>query len=425
MKLIASKEEKNTAKNTLMLYILTFVKLILPLITLPYLTRTLSKETYGLVTYVKACMTYVTLIIDFGFILSSVKEIVKVNGDKEKIGEIAGHTYLAKTFLVAVSFIVILVMTCTIPILRGNAAYTMLCFLGTAIAAYIADFLFRGLEKMHIITGIFLTVKSISTTLTFILIKDDSDLFLLAMLDILSNLLSVLLGFIWGHKLGIRIKVRSIRVAWDMLKDSFNYFISNMATTVFSALNTMLIGIVIVDLKQVAYWGVCMQMVSAIQGLYTPICNGIYPHMIRESSLKFILKLMKIFMPIIIFGCILSYVLAPFALTVIGGPDYVDATNVFRCLIPVLLFSFPAQVFGWPTLGAVGLVRQVTVSTICAACLQVAGLVLLLLTSTMTLYTIAILKGLVEFTFMGIRIYFTYLNRDKFLGVHNNGDASQ
>ena len=77
------------------------VKLILPLLTLPYLTRVLSEEAYGLVSYVKSCMTYMTLIIDFGFILSSVKDIVNANGDLDKIGKIAGNTFFSK-FLLAI-----------------------------------------------------------------------------------------------------------------------------------------------------------------------------------------------------------------------------------------------------------------------------------------------------------------------------------
>ena len=65
-----------------MLYIMSIAKLLFPLITLPYLTRILTEETYGFVSYVKSCMVYIQLIVDFGFILSSVKDIVKANGDE-------------------------------------------------------------------------------------------------------------------------------------------------------------------------------------------------------------------------------------------------------------------------------------------------------------------------------------------------------
>ena len=93
--------------NTIMLYLMTFAKLIFPLLTLPYLTRVLSEESYAVVSYVKSCMVYMQMIIDFGFILSSVKDIVKANENKEEIGSIVGHTFLAKLFLsISASYLV-------------------------------------------------------------------------------------------------------------------------------------------------------------------------------------------------------------------------------------------------------------------------------------------------------------------------------
>ncbi len=412
-----NQDEKKTAKNTVMLYIMAFAKLILPLLTLPYLTRVLSEESYGLVTYVKACMTYMQLIIDFGFILSSVKDIVNANDNKDEIGYIVGHTYVAKTILVGFAFVAMSVMCITIPILRGNILFSMLYFISIALTAYIADFLFRGMEKMHIITIIFLITKSISTAATFVFVHGDTDLLIVPILEIVANLITVFLGFLFGKSFGIRIRVRNIRACFAMLKDSFNYFMSSMATTVFSALNTILIGIVITDLNQVAYWGVCTQIISAIQGLYAPITNGVYPHMIRQKSLKFIHKIMLLIMPIVTLGCAVCFIFSDFALSVVGGYNYAVASPIFRCLVPILFFSFPAQLYGWPTLGAVGLVKQTTISTIISACLQIAGLVILIVTNSMTLYSIAILKCLVEFSLAAIRIIITYSNKKLFTGV--------
>ncbi len=409
-----SSAEKNTVKNTMMLYVMAFVKLILPLVTLPYLTRALTKETYGVVTYTRACMTYIQLIIDFGFILSSVKDIVHAQGDKEKIGFITGHTFLAKTFLIAVSFVAMLIMCFSIRILRNNVAFALLSFAGTATTAYLADFLFRGLEKMHIVTIIFLITKSVSTALTFLLIRGDNQVLLIPVLDIVANLLATLLSFIWVYRLGIKIRINSLRMTFWMVKDSFSYFISSMATTVFSVLNTILIGVVITDLEQIAYWGLCIQIVSAIQGLYAPLTNGVYPHMLREKSLRFVHKVLALIMPVVTVGCVASFLLSKTALLVVGGKEYVEAYRLFRCLIPVLFFSFPAQLYGWPTLGAIGLVKQTTISTIAAAIVQVLGLVLLIATNTMTLYSVAILKCLVELFLMVMRMAFTYRNRKEF-----------
>ena len=45
--------------NTIMLYLMTIAKIIFPLITLPYLTRILSVDSYGVVSFVKSYMVYI------------------------------------------------------------------------------------------------------------------------------------------------------------------------------------------------------------------------------------------------------------------------------------------------------------------------------------------------------------------------------
>ena len=69
--------KRNILKNIIMLYGLSIAKIVFPLLTLPYLTRVLSVDTYGVVSYVKTIMTYMQIFVDFGFILSGTKDIIK------------------------------------------------------------------------------------------------------------------------------------------------------------------------------------------------------------------------------------------------------------------------------------------------------------------------------------------------------------
>lgn len=79
-------------KNTVMLYIMTFAKMIFPLVTLPYLTRVLTVDGYAVVSYVKSAMVYMQIFMDFGFLLSATKDIVLAGGNKEAVSEILGET---------------------------------------------------------------------------------------------------------------------------------------------------------------------------------------------------------------------------------------------------------------------------------------------------------------------------------------------
>lgn len=410
-------KEKKVIGNTAMLYLMTIAKMVFPLLTLPYLTRVLSEESYGFVSYVKSCMTYIQLIIDFGFILSSVKDIVKANGDKEKIGTITGNTFLAKFMLAFLSGVVLVVMCLTIKILQMNILFVILSFFAVATSLFLADFLFRGIEKMQYITIIYVISKGVSVALTFVFVHGDESLLWIPILDILTNVIAVAITLIILKRLKIKIKISNIKDCFLMIKDSFFYFLSSVATTAFSALNTLLIGIFITDLTQVAYWSLCLSMISAIQSLYAPICNGIYPHMIKEKNLGFIHKVLAIFMPVVAVGCVLCFFLAQTALRIIGGEKYVAAYDVFRWMIPILFFSFPAQVYGWPTLGAIGKVKETTLSTVIAAVFQVVGLLVLILAGWFTLINLAVVRGITELILMVIRMFITYKNKGEFTKI--------
>ena len=398
-------ENKKATKNTIMLYLMNIAKMVFPLMTLPYLTRVLTTECYGIVSYVKAVMQYMQILLIFGFTLSATKEIVNANGDKEKIGTIIADVLVAKIILALVSGLILLIICFFIPILRNNLFYTFLSYINIIVTELLADFLFRGIDKMGVITIRFVITKIISTILTLIFIKGDNNIIMIPIFDILGSLMAVILVFYEIKKLNIKLKFTGIKSSLIKLKESAIYFVSDMATTAFGALNTLIIGI-FADTTQVAYWSVCMQLVGAVQSMYTPITNGIYPTMVRTKDLRFIKKVIKIFMPVVICGCIFCFVASKTILNVVGGKQYVEAYKIFRALIPVMLFSFPGMLLGWPTLGTIGKQKQVTLTTIITAIGQVLGLIILILFNKFYLVYVALLRGITEFLMLLLRLCF-------------------
>ena len=405
--------KSNVLHNTVMLYIMNIAKLIFPLLTLPYLTRILSVESYAVVTYVKSVMTYVQLIIDFGFILSATKDIVNAGDNKHEIGEITGNVILGKAMLSVGAFIILIIMTISIDILKQNVLYTFLSFIYVALSIFLVDFLFRGLEKMHIITMRYLITRCITTSLTFICIHSDTDLLMVPVLEIIGNLVAVIWVGLEIKKLGIKVGIQSLQTSLKMLKDSFTYFVSNMASTAFGALNTLLVGIFLSS-QDVAFWGLAMQLVNAVQALYTPVTNGVYPQMIREKSLKIIKNILIIYVPLIIIGCIIVFFGSDVIITMIGGTKYVEVSTLFRWFIPLLFISFFAMLFGWPVLGAIGKTKETTATTLITAIVQIIGLGFLALINGFSLINLAILRAATEALMCSMRIGYCYKYRKEF-----------
>lgn len=405
---------KNTAKNTMLLYMLTFAKMVFPLITLPYLTRVLSKDSYGVVTYVKSCMTYLHILVDFGFLYSAVKDIVNCDGDKLKIGKATGEVLVGRVLLGLLSLVCAGVLCLFIPILKDYFLYTMLSAVAVMLTAFLLDYLFRGLEKMHVLTVIFVIMRGLTTALTFIFVKSDNDLLMIPILEIIGNIMAVIVSMCFLARYKIKILFPKIKNVFLRLKESAIYFISGIATTAFTALVTLLIGIFITDLTLIAYWGVSIQLINAVVSMYDPIMKGIHPQMVKHKNIKFIGKVLCLFMPIVLVGCLICYIFPQTIITIIAGEKYIDAVPIFRGLIPVMLLSFPSMLMGWPSLGAISKEKQVTFSTITSALFQIIVLGILILCNSFTMTAVIILRSVTEFVLMAIRGYFVLKYKNVF-----------
>lgn len=398
-------KERQLLKNTSSLLLFNIAKIFFPFIILPYLTRVMSTECYGTVAYVRTVMTYMQIVIDFGFVLSATRDIVKTREDAGKMYAVIGDTLLAKLILGVVGGLGIGILSCVLLILKENILYTFLSYFVVLESIFLMDFVFRGLEIMHIITIRFIVMKVLSTGLTFIFVKSDADILWIPLLDIFSSLIAVGLVFYEMKKRGIQIKCSGLTRALCMIKESFVFFLSNVASTSFNALSTLIIGVQI-SATEVAYWSVCIQIIGSVQACYSPISDGVYPEMIRSKNFNIIKKLLRIFIPLVAVGCIAAYFCAGIVMFILGGEKYLVAVPIFRLLIPCLFFGFLSMMFGWPALGAVGKTRETTMTTVVSVIFHIVLLFILIVSDAFTLVNIAVVRSFTDVLLFVMRYLF-------------------
>lgn len=400
-------------KNSIMLYGMTFAKMVFPLLTLPYLTRVLSVEMYGSVAYVKSMMSFLQVIVDFGFMLSGTKEIVENRNDKERLSTITGDIMAARIFIALFCLAGVFICTKFLPVLKGLEVYTVLSFGTVFLSIFLFDYLFRGMEKMEVITVRYILMRGIATLLTFVAVRNDGDVLFIPVLDLIGSFVAVGLVLKKMKDIGVRIRILNLKNVFWEVKLSFVYFVSNMATTLFTAINTLIIGVALSS-KEIAYWSVCMQMVNSVQALYTPITDAIYPEMLKSRSLKLIKRVTILFFPILLVGCVFTYFAAPLVIQIVAGKQYGGAYEILRLLIPVLFFGFYSILYGWPTLGSIKKEKCVMAATVCSAVFQLIGFFVLIAGNSFTLAFVAILRGMTEVVLFGIRFYFFVRYRKSF-----------
>ena len=103
------QSKKKLISNTIYMYILSFAKLIIPLISLPYLTKVLSVDSIGGVSFVKSFVAYAQVFVDFGFIISATKDIVEVVRNKGEINRKIGDILYAQLLLCILAFVFVII----------------------------------------------------------------------------------------------------------------------------------------------------------------------------------------------------------------------------------------------------------------------------------------------------------------------------
>jgi len=406
---------KNKLKNnTIYLYILTFVKLVFPLIILPFLTRVLSIETFGVVTYVKTYASYVQLVIDFGFMLSTTKAISLISGKKnEKINYIIGNTIVEKFILAFVMGLLTFILTLKIPILKANSKFTWLYYFAICMNIFVADYFFRGIERMGYIAIPYTIAKIVFLVCTVVFVKNDNNYILIPIFEMIGNFIASSISLFLIRSLGFKIKVDGLKVWLQDLKESSVYFISNFSTTIFGSFTTIIAGIYL-SLIEVSIWGIAMQVVSIAKAMYTPITNSIYPYMVKKKDIRLVYKICIIMIFPMIFGIILILIFGSQILVMIAGDDYYGAGIVLKYLLPAIVVSFYSMIFGWPVLGVINKVIQTTWSTLIAGGVQLLLILIIITTNCFSLLSLSVSVVIAEITLLLIRIVIYWQNRRLF-----------
>ncbi|MBQ4282999.1 MAG: oligosaccharide flippase family protein [Lachnospira sp.] len=400
------KTKNVVLKNTVMLYILTLSNYVFGFITVPYLTRVLGATVYGNVGFGLAFATYVQLFLDFGFILSATAAVAKVSDDKERVSKIFTAVTICKFILIVLSLVIVMVLCFTVPKFNADYKLYILFWLYMAVNCLIPDFLYRGLEQMEVITIRTVIMKAIFTVCIFLFVKSPEQYYAVPVFYMLGALTAVIMAYVHVFgKLGVGFKKVSWAEVWKSMKDSSAFFLSRIASTIYTALNTIIFGFVYNGSPILGYYSASEKVISAGRGAIAPVSESIYPYMVKKKNYGMVKKVIFIGEAILIAGCTFVFVLAEPLCAIAFGEEYRGAANILRCMLPMIILALPTYVIAFPVLTPLGMVKYANLSTIIGAVCQVIGLLVLYATGVINVYNVCILSCFVELIVLLIRVW--------------------
>lgn len=338
-----TKDGKALAENFTYLSILQVASYVLPFITIPYLSRVIGVDGFGKIAFASAIMVWVQTIVDWGFGFSATREVAKNRDNKEVISDIFSNVLWARLLLSALCFLILLILTLTIPLLRDNAVVLLFTFLLVPGHILFPDWFFQGIEKMKYTTIFNIAIKFAFTIAVFFVIKEEKDYIFQPLLASIGYIVSGLVAcVIIRNKWGVRLHSPNFKMILQYLKKSFDIFIGNLFPTMYNNFSIVLLGALGSPTANGLYDG-GNKFVSVIQQFMTIIGRTFYPYLNRRSDKH--TQYAMLHLSIAGVASLFLFLIAPFLIHLFLTPEFEESIYVLRIMSPSIFFLSLSSVY--------------------------------------------------------------------------------
>ena len=388
LKLENNKTAKTLFANFTYLSILEIIGLLLPLISYPYVIRTVGADNYGVVVFCQAIIAYVVIIINFGYNVSATRKISENRTNVFKIREIYSSIVYQKLLIFAICLVSGLFV---LIFLKYDYSVILLGFIGLCIQeVFFPTWLFQGLERMKFITIITFVAKCSCLILIFLFVHDKKDYACIPVLYSIGGFFtSVLSVIILKKKFDIYfVKVSKYRMKEDFL-ESLPFFTSRLSAIVMERGNVLVIG-TFFSYDMVAIYDLCAKIVSILKTPFSLVAQVIYPNVAKSKNMLLVKKSIKIVLLFGAFVCLCVYLFAPNIILLLSDTSMLGAVSILKIMVLYVPIVGISYLFGASVLVVKGYSREYNLSVVYSVLLYILMLLSFISFSKVNLYTMAL-----------------------------------
>lgn len=335
MKLLRNK----VVQNGIWLYLLLFVNTVLPMATIPYVTRELGPENYGYYNIALNWIMYLHAIVTYGFDMVGSRHVALAKDDKPALQRYVSSVVYAKLILTVISALAMGVLIAVSDYSATQSICIAILFVSVIGEAFKQTWLFQGLQEMQNITIISAIARIVTTVLVFLFVHEDS-LFFYCWLYAASGLFVGVAGLVISRwRLGIRMVAVPLREIWQRLVDGFVLFTTSAMSKIFTGFGVTFLG-TIVSVATVGIYSAIYKIPSILISCFSPISQVIYPHICGlysqdyKKGKSFALRVGAVVTALFIAGSCVVVFLREFVVTLAFGSEYAgycDLLVPFMC----------------------------------------------------------------------------------------------
>ncbi|WP_312133356.1 flippase [Empedobacter sp.] len=333
-------------KNTLYLSIVQIVNFIFPLITIPYISRIIGPEGYGIFNYSTAFIGYFTTLIAYGFDLTGTRKIAKASGNICDINKTVSEVLSARIFLFIISILLFGLTLHYFKPIQKNLSIVIILFIGCIGTVISPQYIFQGLQKISIYAKLNFLKGFLNLGLVFILIKKSEDYIFLALLNTSFVIAINLFLFIYAiYKFKISVNILSLKKSWKIILNERMIFFSTVVISLYTATNTIVLGF-FGNNKEIGYYTTSQSFLNIVNLVIAmPLSMALFPFIgkafsiSRENGIEKVKKIIPIVFYLTLGASICLMTLAPIFINFFYGHKFDKAIPALKIIsfLPFIL----------------------------------------------------------------------------------------
>lgn len=379
------------------------MKIVIPIITIPIVSMALGPAGIGIFNYTNSIAQYFVLVASVGVAMYGNREIALAYNRQEDISKLFWEIVVFKAILTLAVFFIYIAVVSFLP--NSNYFY----FQSLTILAVLFDisWFFMGIEDFKLTSVSSLFVQIITFVLILLFIKDSNDVGIYILIQTAGIFVSQVL--VWFFiKPYITFQKINLKKSFSHIKGSFEFFIPQVAITLYTNLNKTLLGLFI-GASAVGFYTNSLTLNTVFITIITTLDIVLLPHMsglFAKKNVERIVELMdktidlQLFFSLpIMFGMLTVYdKLVPWFF----GEKFLFINNVIPFFTPLIVIIPLGMAVSRQYLIPIGKVREYNKSVIIGAGINIISNLILL--PTVGFFGVVISNLLAEFFVTAVRV---------------------
>lgn len=334
---------KKSIQNGIWMYLLQFFNAIVPLLTLPYVTRILGSAQYGIFSIAFNIISYMQVIVEYGFGMSATRKVVLA--EDGNINELFSAVIYARSVLMTVCFMMaglFVVFNQKNVELCCSLLLLLICLLGYCMQV---NWLFQGKQEMKYISLVNIISRLISVVCIFTFVKTSSNILLYCLLYSISPFLSGCIGLIIAKKM---YKLHFVRLPFKRVREEFRdgwyVFTTQLSSKIFGSIGITFLSIFVSN-SEVGIFSAIQKIPNIIMLAWTPVAQVLYPISSKhlkdnfEDGKKFVYRVRRKVLPVYTLITIIVCIFSKTIIQIVFGDDYI---KFYYWVIPLLIWIIVA-----------------------------------------------------------------------------------